>query len=72
MQKYSIYLTSLAVLLYACYNSNYFPLTQLFCQLLGHSGLHSYAFYQGPAKMQNLFLGANVFMSGFGGHSMSL
>ncbi|DBA95338.1 TPA: Lymphocyte transmembrane adapter 1 [Trebouxia sp. C0006] len=25
----------------------------------------------GPAKMQNLFLGANVFMSGFGGHSMS-
>ncbi|KAK9796248.1 hypothetical protein WJX73_001881 [Symbiochloris irregularis] len=29
------------------------------------------AFYQGPTKMQNLFLGANIFMSGFGGHSLA-
>ncbi len=30
------------------------------------------ALVAGPAKVQNVFLGANVFMSGFGGHSMSL
>ncbi|EIE19348.1 hypothetical protein COCSUDRAFT_19779, partial [Coccomyxa subellipsoidea C-169] len=31
----------------------------------------SYALTAGPLKAQNVFLGANVFMSGFGGHSMS-
>lgn len=28
----------------------------------------SYALTAGPVKAQNVFLGANVFMSGFGGH----
>ncbi|KAK9807758.1 hypothetical protein WJX72_008373 [[Myrmecia] bisecta] len=37
----------------------------------GHHGLDGAAFYEGPTKLQNLFLGANVFMNAFGGHTMS-
>ena len=35
-------------------------------------GLKAGSGHVGPANMQSLFLGANVFMNAFGGHTLSL
>ena len=45
---------------------------QLCCILSGQIGLKSSSAHVGPVSMENLFLGANVFMNAFGGHTLSL
>ena len=45
---------------------------QLCCMLSGKLGLKSSSAHVGPTSMENLFLGANVFMNAFGGHTLSL
>ncbi len=42
------------------------------CTLSGKLGLKSSSAHVGPTSMENLFLGANVFMNAFGGHTLSL
>ena len=45
---------------------------RLCCIFSGKIGLKSSSGHVGPTSMENLFLGANVFMNAFGGHTLSL
>jgi len=45
---------------------------RLCCIFSGKIGLKSSSAHVGPTSMENLFLGANVFMNAFGGHTLSL